>query len=117
MAFKESIDLLEKGFSLTVFPEGGINAVHEPKLSQFKEGPFRMSLETGVKLVPITIADNWSILPDDGEYRMTWKRKSRVIIHPPIDPSEIQSDSLENFQSEVMNTIQIELNKRNLKSA
>lgn len=116
-AFKESVESLQKGFSLTVFPEGGINVTHSKELSEFKEGPFRMALETGVHLVPITIADNWSILPDDGNFMVNWRRKSRVIIHEPIDPSKYSIDTLNDFQAEVRDTIQRELDLRNSSSA
>ncbi|MEQ8904790.1 lysophospholipid acyltransferase family protein [Ekhidna sp.] len=112
-AFKESIEALQKGFSLTVFPEGGINVTHSKDLSEFKEGPFRMALETGVHLVPITIADNWRILPDDGNFMVNWRRKSRVIIHEPIDPSKYSLGTLKEFQAEVKSVIQTELDSRN----
>ncbi|MEO9483663.1 MAG: lysophospholipid acyltransferase family protein [Ekhidna sp.] len=111
--FKESIQALRDGVSLTVFPEGGIEVGNTIELSEFKEGPFRMALKTGVHLVPVTIADNWRILPDDGKFKMSWKRKSRVIIHEPIDPSKYDSRSVNEFQEVVRNTIQKELHKRN----
>ncbi|WP_370089397.1 lysophospholipid acyltransferase family protein [Ekhidna sp.] len=112
-AFKESVDSLKKGFSLTVFPEGGINVANTKNLSEFKEGPFKMALETGFQLVPITIADNWRILPDDEKYLMRWKWKNRIIIHEPIDPSKYSIETLNEFQSEVKNIIQAELDKTN----
>lgn len=113
-AFKDSISALNDHYSLTVFPEGGISVGNTIELSEFKEGPFKMALKTGVKLVPITIADNWRILPDDGKFLMRWKRKSRVIIHQPIDPSKYNVETLKDFQSEVRHTIQTELKRRNI---
>lgn len=113
MAFKESVDSLQNGFSLTVFPEGGIHVVNSKELSEFKEGPFRMALETGFQLVPITIADNWRILPDDDRYLMRWKRRNRIIIHEPIDPSKYSLESLKEFQSEVKAVIQAGLDETN----
>ncbi len=112
-AFKESISALRRNFSLTVFPEGGINVGNTTKLSEFKEGPFKMALKSGVNLVPVTIADNWRILPDDGKFLMSWKRKSRVIIHEPINPSQYSLDNLEEFQNVVRDVIQSELDIRN----
>lgn len=113
MAFKQSVEALKSGRSLTVFPEGGINVSNTKELSEFKEGPFRMALETGVSLVPITIADNWKILPDDGNFTINWMRRSRVIIHEPIDPSKYSIESMEEFQSDVRKVIQTELDLRN----
>ncbi|MEQ9405752.1 MAG: lysophospholipid acyltransferase family protein [Cyclobacteriaceae bacterium] len=109
----QSVEALKKGYSLTVFPEGGINVANTTDLSRFKEGPFRMAIETGVQLVPVTLADNWQILPDDGKFHIRWKRKSRMIVHEPIDPSKYSLDQLKEFQTEVRDTIQTELNVRN----
>ncbi len=113
VTFKESLKALKEGYSLTVFPEGGINVANTKELSEFKEGPFQMALKTGIHLVPITIADNWRILPDDGNYKLTWMRKSRVIIHKPIDPGDYKSKSIKEFQDDVRSIIQGELDARN----
>ncbi|MEQ8626337.1 MULTISPECIES: lysophospholipid acyltransferase family protein [unclassified Ekhidna] len=112
-AYKKSVEALEKGYSLTVFPEGGIHKVNEIEMSRFKRGPFKMAIETGTKLVPVTIVDNWSILPDDGKYRVCWKRRSRLVIHEPVNPEDYDVDDLQKLQSSVYNTIQRELHRRN----
>lgn len=111
--YHKSIDALKKGHSLTVFPEGGINTSHTYTMSRFKEGPFRMAIETGVPLVPISIIDNWAILPDDEKFQMWWRRKSSLIVHPPIDPSKYSMATIKEFQEEVRETIQHELNRLN----
>lgn len=111
-AFKQSVRSLENNFSLVVFPEGGIEVGNTTELSDFKEGPFKMALKTGIHLVPVTIADNWRILPDDGKLQMRWKRKSHIVIHEPIDPGNYNADKLTEFQAEVRSVIQSELNIR-----
>lgn len=113
IAFIKSIEALSVGESLAVFPEGGIMISEGFQMSQFKLGPFKMALETKTPIVPITIADNWAILPDDGKFNIRWKSKSRIIIHEPIDPSEFSMETIKDFQENVFNTIQSELNKRN----
>ncbi len=113
LTFKESLKALKNGYSLTVFPEGGINVVNTKEMSEFKEGPFQMALKTGIHLVPVTIADNWRILPDDGKFDLKWKHKSHVIIHEPIDPSKYKSEGVQKFQDDVRDIIQSELDARN----
>lgn len=112
-AYIESVKTLKDNCSVTVFPEGGINVTHTISMSDFKQGPFKMAIETGIPLVPITIADNWSILPDDGKFNIRWKPKSRIIIHPPIDPSKFKMETIKEFQDEVFGIIQSELRLRN----
>lgn len=113
-AYQKSIEALRNGYSLTVFPEGGIQAVNSVRMSKFKRGPFKMAIETGTKLVPVTIADNWSILPDDGQFRISWKRESRMIVHKPVNPLSYDVDNIGNLQAKVYNVIQDELNRRNV---
>lgn len=111
LAYQQSIEALNAGYSLTVFPEGGINVVGNVTMSAFKSGPFKMACETGVPVVPVSILDNWAILQDDGKFNLSWRRRSRLVIHEPIDPSK--HDTLESFQSKVQEVIQQELNSRN----
>ena len=112
-AYQKSVEALRKGYSLTVFPEGGIHKVNEINMSRFKRGPFKMAIETGTKLVPVTIIDNWSILPDDGKFRISWKRQSRLVIHEPVNTEGYSIEDLQALQSSVYNTIQSELHRRN----
>lgn len=72
-----------------------------------------MAIETGTKLVPVTIIDNWSILPDDGKFRISWKRQSRLVIHEPVNTEGYSIEDLQALQSSVYNTIQSELHRRN----
>lgn len=111
--YQKSLDALKNGHSLTVFPEGGIQTAHTTQMSRFKEGPFKMALETGIHLVPITLPDNWFILPDDGNFLLRWKRRSRLIIHDPIDPAEYSMDNIKEFQEVVRHKIQTELDRQN----
>ncbi|MBU2912571.1 lysophospholipid acyltransferase family protein [Reichenbachiella agariperforans] len=110
--YQQSIDALAKGFSLAVFPEGGIKSSQPPQMHTFKEGAFRMAVETGAMVVPVTLADNWHMFPTDGKYFFR-RRKCRVVIHEPIDPRKYTLDNLKDFQNEVYNLIQTELNTLN----
>lgn len=110
--YKKSIHALASGCSLAIFPEGGIKSKHPPQMESFKEGPFRMALETGVKLVPVTLADNWHIFPDDGKFLFR-RRKCRVVIHEPIDPARYSIETFKEFQNQVRQTIQKELDQLN----
>ncbi|UXX78016.1 1-acyl-sn-glycerol-3-phosphate acyltransferase [Reichenbachiella carrageenanivorans] len=110
--YQKSIDALRSGFSLTVFPEGGIRASQPPQMENFKEGPFRMAIETGTALVPVTLADNWHIFPDDGQFLLK-RKKCRMVIHEPIDPRGYTLDQLQDFQNDVHHIIQSELDRLN----
>jgi len=112
-SYTMGINALLEGFSLAVFPEGGIKSDAPPQMNRFKEGPFRMAIETGVQLVPVTMPDNWHIFPDDGKYYFR-RRRCRMIIHEPIDPAKYSMDKLKQFQDDVYELIQKELHALNV---
>ncbi len=104
-AYKNSVLALKEGRSLILFPEGGIKTDQAPTLSGFKIGAFKLAVETGVEVVPITIKYNWLFLPDDGEFLMRW-RKIEVVYHSPISPFCCTAEAL---REKVFNVINEEL--------
>lgn len=111
--YTKSLSALTNGYSLTIFPEGGINSPMPPTMGRFKDGPFRMAIETGTPLVPVTLPDNWHIFPDDGRFYLN-RRKCRMVVHEPIDPRNYSMDTIKEFQEHVRTLIQAELNVLNI---
>ncbi|MCV9385248.1 lysophospholipid acyltransferase family protein [Reichenbachiella ulvae] len=111
--YQQSIEALKNGFSLAIFPEGGIKTENPPKMTpKLKEGPFRMSIETGTPIVPVTLADNWRMFPTDSSL-FFYRRKCRVLVHEPIDPKNFNMDQIKEYQSKVHQTIQSQLDQMN----
>lgn len=52
---------LREGISIYLFPEGTRNKTNEP-LKNFYDGAFRLSLETGIPIVPMTIRNSKNLL-------------------------------------------------------
>ena len=50
---EEGIDLLKKGFSLVIYPEG--TRSRGPELGEFKKGSLRLATKSGVPVVPVTL--------------------------------------------------------------
>ncbi|MFY0689097.1 MAG: 1-acyl-sn-glycerol-3-phosphate acyltransferase [Cyclobacteriaceae bacterium] len=109
--YKKSVNALIEGFSLAIFPEGGIISSEPPKMAKFKEGPFRMAVETGVSLVPVSFADNWHIFPMNGNLFLN-RRKCRIVFHKPIDPINYSLDTLNEFKDDVFQIIQDGLDRK-----
>ncbi|MEL7148527.1 MAG: lysophospholipid acyltransferase family protein, partial [Bacteroidota bacterium] len=64
-SLKRAMEALDQGFSLMVFPEGGIFAKEPPKMVSFKNGAFKAAITKNVPLVPVTLPYNFLMLPDD----------------------------------------------------
>lgn len=64
-AFLQGVEQLREGISLTIFPEGQI-ARKTPKLSDFKDGAFKMAIQAKRPVLPVTFIHTWELLPDAG---------------------------------------------------
>ncbi len=81
-AFKEAGNSLQRGFSLVIFPEGGISP-HPPGMMKFKNGPFKLAIDAQVPVVPITFVDNWRHLHVE-EKIFGRPGRVRIRVHRPI---------------------------------
>lgn len=103
-AFLRAASDLDKGISITLFPEGGIHD-SAPHMARFKNGPFRLAIEKQVPIVPVTFLDNWLILPDNVKHSAGRPGVSRVIIHEPIETKGMTEGDLEELKQRVFNVI------------
>jgi 1-acyl-sn-glycerol-3-phosphate acyltransferase len=104
------------GDSLGIFPEGGI-ANQVPKMAKFKTGAFRLAIEHNVKIVPITIADNWRRLPQGGLHSGGKPGKMRVTIHKPIETHALTTSDLANLMKETREIIQNRFDSLNFETS
>jgi 1-acyl-sn-glycerol-3-phosphate acyltransferase len=81
---KRSMQAIEEGKSLVIFPEGGILTKHAPSMIKFKDGAFRVAIEKQIPIVPVTIPNNWIILPDREPLLLRWG-VMKVIFHEAIE--------------------------------
>jgi 1-acyl-sn-glycerol-3-phosphate acyltransferase len=103
---------LQEGKNVLLFPEGGIISGDET-LSKFKDGPFRIAIETGTPIVPITIPFNWIILPDENVSMFNKNHAHiRIIVHKPIDTSKMTISDLDSLKELTHQRIKDELEKQ-----
>lgn len=56
--FNRAEKRLKQGASICIFPEGGVPDDEKVELDEFKDGAFRLAIEHGIPIVPMTFADN-----------------------------------------------------------
>ena len=56
--FERAQKKIDQGYSICIFPEGGVPADESIMLDEFKDGAFRLAVEHQIPIVPITFADN-----------------------------------------------------------
>ncbi len=111
-AFSRAASDLQKGVSISIFPEG---TIHEsaPKLNRFKNGPFKMAIESQVPIVPITFKNNWIILPEGRKGKKGGRpTKMEVVVHEPIPTKGMNESDIESLKAQVFSIINNELRKK-----
>jgi 1-acyl-sn-glycerol-3-phosphate acyltransferase len=97
---------LKNGWSLMIFPEGGIPDDSNPKMVPFKEGAFQLAKSLNVPIVPVTFMNNYRLLSDPSNiFGPAHPGISRVHIHPYFAVEEIQAMSQKEISDACFNRI------------
>lgn len=89
-----------KGWSLVIFPEGGIPDEDNPRMIPFKDGAFQLAKSLNIPIVPITFTNNYKLFSDPSDYLGPARPgRSHVYIHPFIPSEEIKSLSQEELKN------------------
>jgi 1-acyl-sn-glycerol-3-phosphate acyltransferase len=86
--FKKMQRMAKSGASLLVFPEGGRS--RDGTLLKFKGGVFLLAIDCGLKIVPVTIVGNRTVMPKGR--LMVCPADVRVVVHPAIATSGLTRD-------------------------
>ncbi len=102
-AYLKTVKYIENGRSMVIFPEGTISN-QTPKLIKFKDGPFRLAIETQVDILPVTILGNHIVLPDQGVFE---GQPGKVIqyVHKPISTKGMTLNDVDTLKDQVYNII------------
>lgn len=101
----KSLKAIDEGYSLVIFPEGGIRSKTPPIISPFKDGAFRLAIERQIPIIPVTIGDNWRALPDDGEVLLR-RVTNRLIVHKEINTAGLTLSDVDALKQQVLEIIQ-----------
>jgi len=104
-AFKKAEEKLKDGKTVVIFPEGMISEHYPPVLQPFKNGPFRLAIEQGVPILPVTICNNWNLMWDDGKQYGTRPGICDICVHAPIDTASLTTDDADELKNKVYDII------------
>lgn len=108
-SIKKACIQIEKGRNLVIFPEGTIPK-SVPQLKPFKNGAFKVALELGIDIIPISFKDNYRLLEDSMKLEAKWGiGRSNVYIHTPIKAKQAPSMDLLTLRQETRNAIESKL--------
>jgi len=104
-AFKTAAERLKHGINMIMFPEGGIANNYPPKVQEFKNGPFRLAIELGVPIIPVTSVNTWKLMWDDGSKYGTKPGICKIYVHKPIETSLLKITDADALRNTVSNII------------
>lgn len=84
-AFKHAQQNLLRGRSLVIFPEGFIGEEFPPRLYGFKNGPFKLAIETQVPIIPVIIHNAWKVFWDEAKQYGSRPGVIQVEVLKPIE--------------------------------
>ncbi|MEC3881451.1 lysophospholipid acyltransferase family protein [Parapedobacter sp. 10938] len=100
-AFKQANRHLRNGRSMVIFPEGLIGEEFPPRLYDFKNGPFKLAIETKVPIVPVVIHNAWKIFWDDARQFGSRPGIVQADVLEPINTAHLQLEQADQLRDEV----------------
>ncbi len=105
-AFKNAEESIIAGKNVVIFPEGMISEQFPPIIQPFKNGPFKLAIDQGVPILPVTILNNWELLWDDGSKYGSKPGICDIYIHAPIYTSGTDTSGAEELKNRVFNVME-----------
>lgn len=94
------------GWSLMIFPEGGIPDEGSPRMVPFKDGAFQLAKSVKIAIVPVTFTNNYRLFSDPGmPLGPARPGTSHVYIHPFISAEQVMTLSQEELKQRCFDII------------
>ena len=106
--YLKSFRSIDEGYSMGIFPEGGIKTKKVPQLAPFKDGAFIMAIEKQIPILPVSLLGAYQIMK--GSFFIS-RSPCEIVCHTPISPKGYTIKDLEKFKNKCYNALQNELNK------
>ena len=110
-AFKRADDQLRKGRSMVIFPEGQIGNEYPPRLCEFKNGPFKLAIETQVDIIPVVIHNAWKIFWDEAKQSGSRPGIVRIDVLTPVKTANLRLEHANGLRDEVQTLIKKHWNR------
>ncbi len=110
LAFKKAKEEIDRGHSVAIYPEGGI-LPDAPKLSRFKDGAFKLAIETGIPVVPVVLFNTYKIVESNHAFGRSRPGVARAKVLPAVKTKAYTDKDLVNLRNSVREQIKKELDR------
>ncbi len=104
-AFKQAREHLLLGRSVLIFPEGHIGEEFPPRLYDFKNGPFKLAIETQVPIIPVIIHNAWQLFWDEAKQFGSRPGVIQVDVLKPIHANGLELADADQLRDEVYDSM------------
>ena len=104
----DSFKSIDEGYSIGIFPEGGIKTEKVPTMAPFKNGAFAMALEKQIPILPVSLLGAYKIMK--GSFYIRWS-PCEIICHQPISTDGFTTKDVDKFRDKCYKILQAELDK------
>jgi 1-acyl-sn-glycerol-3-phosphate acyltransferase len=89
--------VVEEGLSLVIYPEG--TRSKDAELMPFKKGAFRIAIDNGMAIVPVTITGSERVWPPGS--KLIYGGPVRVVVHEPISTDGMTAADIDPLRDRV----------------
>ncbi len=93
----EGAELVKKGYSLVIFPEG--TRSHSNEMADFKPGALKLATKAKAVVVPVTLRNSYKVFEETGKAAKNVKMD--FIVHEPIDTAKLDRKELASLGQRV----------------
>ncbi len=95
--------VLDMGLHMCIYPEGTRNKTANP-LKEFKDGAFRLAIETGKPVIPAVLFNTKKVLPlHKGFY--FWPSKIEMHFLDPVETKNLQMNDVKQLKENIFQTM------------
>ena len=101
---------LQEGWSIVIFPEGGIPDYIAPEMADFKPGAFVMAEKNKVPILPLTLQTHYKLLSEPQNIKGSARPGlAKVYFHPEISTDELNTNEMEYWMEKTRDLISSKL--------
>ena len=104
---------IRKGRSVVFFPEGGWDN-SEKGMRRFKNGAFKLAIDTQCSILPVTFKNNYDLFTDHKDFSGNSKPGlAKVIVHDSISTDNLTREDLVDLRDKTYEVIKTEIEYEN----
>lgn len=95
--------VLEMGLHMCIYPEGTRNKTSNP-LKEFKDGAFRLAIETGKPVIPAVLFNTRKVLPQHKTFYF-WPTRIEMHFLDPVETTHLQMTDVKQLKESIFNSM------------